>query len=82
MDQRVVQDGQPVGNSRRGPNRQVFIGGYVSPKLAERFKAQAVATFGEPKAVNKMLVLAIEECLAKRGVAAGEQPHGKVDTDA
>ena len=82
MDQRVVTNGKPEANPRRGPNRQIFVGGYLPPKLAERFKALAVATFGSDKAVNRMLVLAIEEALARRGVAAGEQLHGKVDTDA
>ena len=82
MDQRVVTNGKPEANPRRGPNRQIFVGGYLPPNLAERFKAQAKATFGGDKAVNRMLVLAIEECLARRGIAAGEQPHGKDPTDA
>jgi hypothetical protein len=62
MDQRVV-DGKTVASpTKRGPNRQVFVGGYVSPELAERFKALAKA-YG--MSVNALIVSMIEEKVRK-----------------
>ena len=57
MEQRVT-NGKTIASPRRGPDRQIFIGGYVSPELAERVKALAKA-YG--MSVNALMVSMIEE---------------------
>ena len=74
MDQRVVTNGKLEANPRRGPDRQIFLGGYVSPELAERFKALAKA-YG--LSVNALIVSMIEEKI-RLGTPAKE----KETTDA
>ncbi len=60
MDQRVDVGEKKTTGPKRGPDRQVFVGGYVSEELAARVKALARA-YG--MSVNGLMVQLIQEKL-------------------
>ena len=77
MDQPVT-DGKKKRKPRRGPERQVFVGGYIPEDLARRF--QALANFYGVKKKNALLVRVIEDAV-RLGPPAKETKE-KETTDA